>query len=104
LITIANAGQYGNNAYISPKARINDGLLDVCIVRPFPKAKSLVLGFRLFNRTMHRSRYMKLLRARKIVITRKKKTVMHVDGEPIVIRNDIKVKVIPKALQVMVPK
>lgn len=104
LVTFANAGQYGNNAYISPKAEINDGLLDICIVHPFPKASSLILGLRLFNRTMHRSRYMKVVKGKKIKIYRKKKTIMHLDGEPVTFKNDIKIKLIPKGLKVLVSK
>src|SRR5690606_11235300 len=35
MISIANSPQYGNEAYISPNASVDDGLLDVCIVKPF---------------------------------------------------------------------
>ncbi|NJK85177.1 MAG: YegS/Rv2252/BmrU family lipid kinase [Bacteroidales bacterium] len=73
LITLANAGQYGNNAYISPGARIDDGLLDVCIIRPFPKYNMFSLGMRLFNRTMDQSKFVEVIRGRKIRIKRKKK-------------------------------
>ncbi|PJF38513.1 MAG: hypothetical protein CUN55_17070, partial [Phototrophicales bacterium] len=37
LIAVANSTQYGNNAYIAPQADIQDGQLDVCIIKPFPK-------------------------------------------------------------------
>ena len=35
LISCANAPQYGNNAYIAPRASMSDGLLDVIIMEPF---------------------------------------------------------------------
>ena len=37
LITFANASQWGNNAYIAPKASITDGLLDIAIMSKFPQ-------------------------------------------------------------------
>jgi len=48
LVTFANSGQYGNNAYIAPNAVIDDGMLDLCILRPFPKTSTISLGLRLF--------------------------------------------------------
>ncbi len=47
LVTFANSGQYGNNAYIAPNAKIDDGFLDLCVLRPFPKTSTLELGLRL---------------------------------------------------------
>ena len=102
LLTFANAGQYGSDAYISPDAKIDDGLLDICVFRPFPKFKSLFLGLRLFNRTIDRSKYLQVIRGRKIKVIRKKKTNVHIDGEPIKLKKNLKIKILPKALRVMV--
>lgn len=102
LVTIANAPQYGNNAYIAPHARIDDGILDICILRPFPRIKSLLLGLRLFNRTIDRSKYHQVLGGKKIIIQKKKKIWMHLDGEPVRMKNKIKITVLPKALHVIV--
>ncbi len=104
LITFANAGQYGSNAYISPGARIDDGLLDICIFKPFPKIKSLFLGLRLFNRTIDKSKYMQVLRGKKIVIKRKKKTVVHIDGDPVKMKRNLKIELLSKTLKVIVYK
>ena len=41
-ISIANSNQFGNNVTIAPKARLNDGLLDIVIVQKTHKAKLLV--------------------------------------------------------------
>lgn len=43
LVAVANAGQYGNDAYIAPSADIQDGLLDVSVIIPFPKIQALWL-------------------------------------------------------------
>jgi diacylglycerol kinase (ATP) len=104
LITFANAGQYGNNAYISPGARIDDGLLDICIMRPFPKYEAFWLGVRLFSRTIDKSEFIEVVKGKKVLIKRKKKIPVHLDGEPVKAKKEICVEIFPAALQVMVPK
>ncbi|MBN2214497.1 MAG: diacylglycerol kinase family lipid kinase [Bacteroidales bacterium] len=103
LITIANSGQYGGNAYIAPEARIDDGLLDICIFRPFPRFASVILGLRLFNRTIDKSRYLDIFKGREIIIQRKKNIRMHLDGEPVKMNKKVKVTVLAGSLRVIVP-
>lgn len=38
-ISIANSNQFGNNVKIAPKAKLNDGLLDIIIVQKMNKAR-----------------------------------------------------------------
>jgi YegS/Rv2252/BmrU family lipid kinase len=103
LITIANAGQWGNDVYIAPKADIQDGLLDICIVNHFPKYKAILLGFKIFNRTIDQSRYVTTIKGKSVTIKRKKKGEVHLDGEPDVMGKKLKIEVIPKGLNVIVP-
>lgn len=104
LITVANAGQYGNNVYISPEARIDDGLLDICILKPFPKPAIFPLGLKLIGRKIDRSPYLELIRGKKVVLKgRKRKQYVHYDGEPVIIKGKIKIRVKPGVLKVMVP-
>ena len=37
VLTIANTRQFGNNAFIAPDARPNDGIIDIVLIKPFPK-------------------------------------------------------------------
>lgn len=102
LITVANAGQYGNNAYIAPNAQIDDGILEVCILKPFPLIKSIVLGARLFFRNFDRSRYLEVISGRTIVFKKKKKMQFHIDGDPIKLQGPVKIDIIPAGLNVIV--
>ena len=84
LITIANASQYGNNAFIAPGAKIDDGLFDVCILKPFPKLKALLLATMLFKSSIDESRYYEVLKGKIIVFKKpKNKYIFHYDGEPL---------------------
>lgn len=106
LITIANAPQWGNNAFISPNADLQDGYLDVSILKPFPWIKTLSLAIRLFNGKIDQSKYMDIYRAKEIQLRRKKKKRfwMHMDGEPIKVKNKVKISIVSKGLRVVVPR
>ena len=103
MITIANAAQYGNNAFIAPNARIDDGLFDVCILNSFPRIKGFQLGVKLFKRNIDKSRYMEIIRAEKIKFKKpSKKYYFHYDGEPIKIKREkVVIKIHPKVLRVI---
>jgi diacylglycerol kinase (ATP) len=105
LITVANAGQYGSNFYISPGAKIDDGLLDICIVKPFPKAAVLPLGIKFIGKKIDQSHYLEVIRGKKVTLKgRKKKQCIHYDGEPVVVWGKIKIQILPGALKVLVPE
>ena len=103
LITFANAGQYGNNVYISPDAKIDDGLLDLCILKPFPKSIMLPIGLRLISKTLNKSKYLEVIRCKEIILKRKKNIKFHYDGETSKAGKKIAVKIIPQSLKVMIP-
>jgi diacylglycerol kinase (ATP) len=102
LVTFANASQYGNNAYIAPDADVSDGLLDVCVMRPFPFLRAIPLSLRLFNKSIHRSDLLETFRTKKITLIRKKKGEVHFDGEPYMMGKKLRVKIVPAALNVFV--
>ncbi len=104
LLTVANASQFGNNAYVSPDAKISDGLLDVTVVRPFPKPKAFNLGVRLFNKSIDRSKFADIYRGEKFIVKRKKKGAVHYDGEPIEMGKKIRFNVVSQGLKVMVKR
>jgi diacylglycerol kinase (ATP) len=106
LISIANGSQYGNNAHIAPKASTRDGLLDVCILKPFSLLVSPILALRLFRWSLDRSPYMTVIRGRSIIIRNADKHTqlcIHYDGEPAGYVDEIKVEVAPRTLKVIVP-
>lgn len=102
LLTFANAGQFGNNAWIAPHASVNDGLLDLCLVPPFPEWYGMVFGARLFAKNLDQSQYMLYRKFREITIGIDAPALAHFDGEPLTIdSNEIHVKCIPRSLTVI---
>ncbi len=104
VLTIANTRQFGNNAFIAPDARPNDGIIDLVMIRPFPKFMFPVFVYKLFRRTLKDSKYVRYLKTDKSFTIRTVETRFHIDGEPVKIKGDVSVKIITNALFVLKTK
>ncbi len=102
LISFANTGQYGNNAYISPGAKPDDGLVDVCFIKEFPAWAAPLLAARLFLRNINRSKYVEIISAKTISLGCEDKIMGHIDGEPVMFENQVDLQVKEKALAILV--
>ena len=97
LLTAANSSQFGNNAYIAPNAKIDDGLLDFVIIKPSNIFSSMIISFRMFNGTLHKSKYCEIYQSDKIRITHKD-NIAQIDGEPVSIPNQTTIRMHAKSL------
>ncbi|MFI5164239.1 MAG: diacylglycerol/lipid kinase family protein [Bacteroidia bacterium] len=103
LITFANASQYGNNAYIAPQADIADGLMDVCILKPFRVWNTLSIGMKMFNKQLNHSSFMETFRAANVKVTRQSAGPVHYDGEPFELGENLHMKVLPASVKIIIP-
>ena len=104
LITIANAAQWGNNAYIAPEANIADGKLNVCILKPFTMFAIPAIIAQLMTKNLLKSRYFTFVEATDITLCREESGEFHIDGEPVLEEKDIHIRIIHHGLKVMMPK
>ncbi|GAE84315.1 YegS/Rv2252/BmrU family lipid kinase [Bacteroides reticulotermitis] len=104
LIACGNASQYGNNAFITPRATLTDGLLDVTILEPFTVLDVPSLAFQLFNKTIDQNSRIKTFRCKQLCIRRTAPGVVHFDGDPMETSAEINIELIQKGLHVVVPK
>ncbi|GAB4034748.1 diacylglycerol/lipid kinase family protein [Spirosoma gilvum] len=101
-MTFANAGQFGNNAWMAPTANIADGKLEQCEIRPFPAQAAGMLTWRLFNKTLHHSAYWRGHSITKAVVETDEPLLIHVDGEPLTLPTGrVEVRVFPGSLLVV---
>jgi YegS/Rv2252/BmrU family lipid kinase len=104
VLAIGNSDQYGNDGFITPLARIDDGLLDLTLVRRVSLPGALPLAVRLLTRRLYGNRAVTHLRAREFVIERTAAGLIHTDGEPRETGARIEVRILPGSLRVMVPR
>lgn len=101
-ITVANAGQFGNNFYMAPGAKVNDGLFNVVIVKPFKLLPGLFMLIKIIRRKAHTSRYIDTLACSDLVIKREKADSIHFDGEPGFLEPTLTYTLKPKTLKAIV--
>lgn len=92
VISCCNAAQYGNNSFIAPHASIQDGLVDITMITPFPFFVAPIVGLRLFLKNIDKDHYVQIFRAKDVKIFRKEAGPMHIDGEPVVMPAGLHVK------------
>jgi YegS/Rv2252/BmrU family lipid kinase len=104
LIAIANARQYGNGALIAPAARIDDGRLDVVVVRHRSPLVAAAQAPQVFRGRIAQVRGVTIRTAETVEITSAQPVIYHVDGEPFVGAASIRGRIRPRALRVKVPE
>jgi diacylglycerol kinase (ATP) len=102
MLSFANSSQYGNNAHISPNASVQDGLLDVCVIKQFPKWRLLEMGIRMLTKSTGSTGYVEIIRGKHIKVKRISPGAVHLDGEPHRTGIDSEIKVVPRSLRVIV--
>ena len=103
LVSIANSSQWGYGTHISPNSKIDDGLLDICMIRKFPGILIPVLATRLFTKSIHRSSYSEIIPAKQAEITGNDVFKGHIDGEPVELVSPIRISIDPGSLYVICP-
>ncbi len=101
MMNIANTRQFGNNAYIAPKASKSDGLVDMVLVKKFPLTYSALFAFRMFTKRLKDDDYVTYLPVSEISFKVNTKN-WHLDGEFNKIKSPIHVKVQPASLSILV--
>lgn len=110
-IVVANSNQFGNNVTIAPKASLQDGLLDIVVVR---KMHKLVLPFALLHqiagintleeiKTYRRMRNILYFQSANLVINNHGNAPIHIDGEPESTAAEVKIRILPKAVRLLQP-
>jgi YegS/Rv2252/BmrU family lipid kinase len=101
VLTIANTRQFGNNAFIAPQAVPNDGIVDIVLIKPFPKIFGLIFIIRLFTKRINNSKYVRHIKTDKEVIIKTDENRFHIDGEPVKISGEVVVRIKREALKVL---
>lgn len=101
VLTFANTRQFGNNAFIAPEAKPNDGMMNIVMIKPFPKILGPVFIVRLFTKRINKSSYVSTFTTDKDVIIDTDEKRFHVDGEPLEISERVVVSLRKKILKVL---
>jgi YegS/Rv2252/BmrU family lipid kinase len=101
VLTIANTRQFGNNAFIAPQARPNDGKIELVLIKPFPKILGGVFILRLFTKQINKSKYVTTISTEKEITIDTLETRFHIDGEPLEISDRVVIRLKKDMLKVL---
>lgn len=104
LIAVCNASQYGNNAYIAPKASLSDGLLDLIVIHDGSPLSTVRVGVDLITGYLDRNTRIDTFRIKTATITRPQSGPVHIDGDPLQLGDSLQIECDPSSLWVYVPE
>jgi diacylglycerol kinase (ATP) len=101
LITVANAGQWGNNVYIAPQAKLDDGKLDLIAIKKFSLFSIPNIVFYLANKKINLSKHAFVLYGDSFIIETEEVVNFHCDGEPIAGEKSLEFRIDSRKLKVV---
>ncbi|MCU0792638.1 MAG: diacylglycerol kinase family lipid kinase [Opitutaceae bacterium] len=103
IVAVANSDQYGNDCFIAPGARVDDGRLDLTVLRRLTALGAAPLAARLFTGRLRESANVHRRQAASYVIARRTPGLLHTDGEVRACAAEVDVRVLPASLRIVVP-
>jgi diacylglycerol kinase (ATP) len=103
MVTVANSRQFGNGAQIAPRARLDDSELDLVVVEGQSLARIATRIPALFRGTLADGPGIVMRRMRMAEISVSGALPYHVDGEPRLARDRVRVTTHSRVLRVRVP-
>jgi diacylglycerol kinase (ATP) len=101
MVSVANTRQFGNNALLAPMALPDDGKFNLVLLKPFPKILLPWFVFKLLTGTLTESKYVKYIDSANPCAIRSEEIRVHIDGEPLILKDTISVNIRRNALRVL---
>lgn len=101
LLAVCNGRQFGNNAWIGPQAKLDDGQLDITIIKSAQWYNLPSLVFWMFKQQIQRSKLVDTLKGKEIQIVRTTNGLVNLDGEPIEMSKQLIFSTIAESLKII---
>lgn len=103
VLAFANSSQFGNNARVSPRASVCDGLLDVCFIRKIPLTKAPGFAQKMFTGQIDKSSYVEIIQGKHLTLAFDQAMPYHVDGEAMPPTANFSITIQPASISMVVP-
>ena len=103
VVEVANAPMFGYNFQVAPQAKLDDGLLDVVLIKKVPKWRYFLSAWRFLNGSILKSRLTEHYEGRHIKIECKEEMAAHYDGEGFLTKEKLEFGIKNLSLHVIVP-
>jgi len=105
IFNVCNSNQYGYGVGLAPEAKLDDGMLDIVVIRKFTRLLMPVFALLILMKKQNWIPQYELYSSSACTVLNEenKYWVLQVDGELCRFKENWNVKVLPKALNVLVP-
>ena len=101
-VIIANAGEIGGKMKFAPDAKMDDGLLDICILHRFFLRDAFRLVWNMLTGNVRQDRAVSFYQAKRVEIRSDPPLDLQVDGEVVEMQTPLVCEIVPRALKVRV--
>ena len=102
-ISFANSNQFGFNTAIAPLAKLDDGLIDVCIVDRIPLSHLPLTAPLLYLNHFELSQHVEIFKASEVTVYNNEEEWVNIDGEGEHIGEELHFHNLRKSLKILVP-
>lgn len=102
-VTFANGTQYGSNFKIAPQASLTDGWLEKVVIKNVHKLKLLAAAPTFFTDDSTHLGVTDTTRVKHVLLRQVGQIIYHLDGEPKKTQDQLEIKILPAALNVLIP-
>lgn len=103
-LEIVNAPMFGYNFEIAPHAKFNDGILEIIVVKKMTPWRFPQLAWHSYQKTINESGLTKCYSGKNIKVKIVEETPVHIDGEGMLVNEDLEFSINPLSLSLWVPK
>ena len=103
-IVITNSGEIGGNLEFAPDAKMDDGVLDLCILHHFHFRDLVRMAWNSLRGQLEQDRAVSFFQAKRIEILSDPPLDLQIDGEVVDMQTPLVAEVQPRALKVRVPR
>ena len=103
-ISFANSNQFGFDTIIAPSAKVDDGFIQVCIVKKVPLVMIPLTIQLLLLKNFDKSIYVKTFKAKEVKVTNNDSLLVNLDGESAKMDKELNFSVNPQSLNIIIPK
>ena len=100
MLNVAHPRQFGNNAFIAPNAILDDGLVDIVLVKRFSLIGSVKFAYQLFSKKLGENPFVTYLRLEQIDLEIDN-NIWHIDGDAMELPSPVEIQVLKHSLKIL---
>ncbi len=103
-MAVSNGSMYGYNFAVCPPAHLDDGIMDVLLLKDNKIVKYLLSSYKALTKTIHKSKLVEYYQCKEINITTEPNQFYHIDGEAFLSKGQHHFRINPKSIRILLDK